>query len=145
MIKPTKTIKEFREKYSKDALRMEEDFLFIMKEDRENLKRVLEYKDKGYFVMNNQRMFFEFIDYANAIGQEDMFFLITPFGEQYYAYSEVGKANILKHLSEITEKLKRRSECLGSFLNEVYMEKTYNAIIPINFDKDSTLKESEGA
>lgn len=99
----TTTIKQFREKYGADALRLEEDFEFTIKENLNDFKTDSETQQLEYFSFSNQEYFFQFVDYLSAIGKYDeMYFVVTSFS-QYYAYSERGRQNIINHLSRCAD------------------------------------------
>lgn len=134
----TRTVNQFREKYGKSALTMEEDFAHMIEIDMYDFEHDPEAKQREFKTMSNQEMFFEFIDYICAFTEyNDIFFLLTPSGEQYYAYTKNGKKNILKYLSDKAENYKKESKRLEQVLKEVSTCSCY-AIIPIDYKSDGT-------
>lgn len=117
MNRPT-TIKQFREKYGADALRMEEDFTLLVDENLNALTTDPEMQQREFFAFSHQEYFFQFTDYLSAIGKYDkMYFVVTPFA-QYYAYSECGRQNIIKHLSKYADDLQARADKLRRIVKE---------------------------
>lgn len=114
----TTTIKQFREKYGLDALRMEEDFAFMIDEDQNALKTDSEMQQREFFIVDHQEWFSQFVDYVSAIGKfDDMYFIVSPFA-QYYAYSERGRRNIINHLSKYADDYQARADRLRSIAKE---------------------------
>ena len=112
------TIKQFREKYGAYALSLEEDFTLLVDENLNALKTDFEIQQLEYFYLSNQEYFFQFVDYLSAIGKYDeMFFVVTP-SAQYYAYSERGRQNIIKHLSKFADDFQSRADKLRSIVKE---------------------------
>ncbi len=117
MNRPT-TIAQFRERYGADALKMEEDFKFVIDENLNALKTDSEMQQCEYFSFSNQEYFFRFVDYLSAIGKYDeMFFVVTPFA-QFYAYSERGRRNIINHLSKYADDYQARADKLRGIVKE---------------------------
>lgn len=134
----TRTVKQFREKYGKSALTMEEDFAHMIEIDMYDFEHDPDAKQREFKTMSNQEMFFEFIDYICAFTEyNDIFFLLTPSGEQYYAYTKNGKNNILKYLSDQAESYKSAYQGLENLLKEV-STCSLNAIIPTEYKSDGT-------
>lgn len=114
----TTTIKQFRQKYGADALRMEEDFELLVDENLNDLKTDSELQQREFFIINHQEYFFQFVDYLSAIGKYDeMYFIVSPFA-QYYAYSERGRRNIINHLSKYADDYQARADRLRSIAKE---------------------------
>lgn len=113
-------IEQFRKKYGAFASMLEEDLNYIIHCDMEDFETDPEMKQRGFKTMSNRELFSQFIDYAKAIGMYDeMFFLSLPCGEQYYTYTELGKNNIIKHISGIAEEYKAKARQLEKIIEEV--------------------------
>lgn len=117
MNRPT-TIAQFRARYGADALKMEEDFKFVIDENLNELKNDSEIQKHEFFSFSNQEYFFQFVDYLSAIGKYDqMYFVVTPL-TQYYAYSERGRQNIINHLSKFADDFQARADMLRGIVKE---------------------------
>ena len=115
--KLTNSIDEFRQKYE-NALVLEDDFDFYVKCDFESIENDPEVKQRKFFTMYNQDLFPKFLDYLNAIGYKDMF-VLTCLGTQFYTYpkyAEIGKKNILRHLSDRAKEYKQKAEEIETLL-----------------------------
>lgn len=136
-------IEDFRRKYGKLASRLEEGFSYKIKNDMENFETDPELKERGFITMSNQERFLQFVDYIHAVGKSnEMFFLISPTGEQYYAYSKSGRENIIKRLEKKAEYYQKEWEKLTDFLRSI-PNNSENVIISDGYENDSTVSKTE--